>query len=89
MLEREVGGPKKLKWSQITSEVEELIGVECHGSTPIVGRTLGTELGACGGPKAAKMEPSRGPKEAPMQPKSILGPSGEVVFCLTWRLEGC
>ena len=67
----------------------ELIGVDCHGFTPIVGRALGTELVVCGVPKEAKMEPSGGPKEAQMQPKSVPGPSGECVFCLTWRLEGC
>ena len=67
----------------------ELIGVDCHGFTPIVGTALLSELVGCGGPKVAKMEPSGGPKEAQMQPKSVLGPSGEFVFCLTWRLEGC
>ena len=71
------------------SEVGELIGVDCHGFTPIVGRAPGTELGACGVPKETKMEASGDAKEAQIQPKSILGPSGEVVFCLTWRLEGC
>ena len=66
-----------------------MIGVDCHGFTPIVGRALGTELVVCGVPKEAKMEPGGGPKEAQVQPKSVLGPSGESVFCLTWRLEGC
>ena len=28
-----------------------------------------------------------GPKEAQIEPKSLLGPSGEAMFCLTWRLE--
>ena len=28
-----------------------------------------------------------GPKEAQMEPKSLLGPSGEAMLCLTWRLE--
>ena len=76
-----------------------MIGVDCHGFTPIVGRALGTKLVVCGGPKEekmessgvpkeAKIEPSRGPKEAKMQPKSLLWPSGEFVFCLPWRLEG-
>ena len=63
--------------------MRELIGVDCHGFTPIVGRALGTELVVCGGPKGAKMESSGVPKEVQMQPKSLLGPSGESVFCLT------
>ena len=66
-----------------------MIGVDCHGFIPIVGRALGTELVVRGRSKEAKMEPSGGPKEAKMQPKSLLWPSGEFVFCLTWRLEGC
>ena len=66
-----------------------MIGVDGHGFTPIVGRALGNELLVCEVPKEAKMEASGGPKEAQMQLKSLLGPSGEVVFCLTWRLEGC
>ena len=65
-----------------------MIGVDCHGFTPIVGRALGTELVVCGVPKEAKMEPSGGPKEAQMQPKSVLAPAGEVMFCQTWCLEG-
>ena len=29
-----------------------------------------------------------GPREAQIELKSVLGPSGEALFCLTWRLEG-
>ena len=65
----------------------ELIGVDRHGFTPIVGRASGTELVVCEGPKEPKMEPSVGPKAAKMQPKSHLRPSGEAMFYLTWRLE--
>ena len=41
------------------------------------------------GRRRRKWSQVEAPKEAQMQPKSLLGPSGEFVFCLTWRLEGC
>ena len=58
------------------SDVKKAIGVDCHGFTPIVGRALGIILASFGSPKEAQIEP-----------KSLLGLSGEAMFCLTWRLE--
>ena len=73
----------------IISEVLDLIGVDWHGFTPIVGSALGTELVEGGVPKEDKVEPSGGPKEAQTLPTLLLCLSGDCLFCLTWRLEGC
>ena len=63
--------------------------MNCHGFTPIVGRASGTELVVCGAPKEAKMETDGDSKEAQKQPKPLLGPPGEVVFCLLLASCGC
>ena len=38
-----------------------MIGVDCHGFTPVVGRALGNGLVVCEVPKEAKMEANGGP----------------------------
>ena len=43
-------------------------------------------LVVCGVPKEPKVEPRGGPNAGKMQRKLLLGPSGEAMFCFTWRL---
>ena len=53
-----------------------MIGVDCHGFPPIVGRALGTEAVAGGAPKEAQMELSGNPKGAQKQREPLVGRSG-------------